>query len=113
MSIEGDAVTDGAGTLYSSAATEGIVHRNAPIAPAKSCRREETSCQKLPSYSLEILSPEATKIQRRCKLPRVMPRKMKVKVSEGDVSKVDVDAAFLSLLVAKTGICKRPTGIFK
>lgn len=42
----------------SSAATEGIECRNAPLGPAKSCRREETSCQKLPSSSLEILPPE-------------------------------------------------------
>lgn len=46
-------------TSCSSAATEGIERLNAPIGPAKSCRREETSCQKLPSSSLEILSLEA------------------------------------------------------
>lgn len=42
----------------SSAATRGIRCRNALIGPAKSCRREETGCQKLPSSSLEILPPE-------------------------------------------------------
>lgn len=42
----------------SPAAIEGIKCRNALIGPVKSCRREETGCQKLPSSSLEILPPE-------------------------------------------------------
>ncbi|KAK2848744.1 hypothetical protein Q5P01_008578 [Channa striata] len=80
---------------HPSAATVGIVRGNAPVGPAKPCRREETSCQKLPSYSLEILSPEATKsrghacfcVFQRCKFSRLMPRWMTLKGRERVISK--------------------------